>query len=179
MCVDPNGLSRSPERPYLHYVVMPSPIGVADQSAGVSHAASNSFGSLYLSPRTMMGPGHPRNLVGEGDGSHFRGSALHQPAEPRSLLRSVLARVADDGHCADDDRLLHAAQRHRQARRQDIGAQYAGLSAGGALPSGARRLARPAYPVGAVGERDAATDLKDAIQPGARRMRSAPAGSPE
>ncbi len=23
---DPNGLSRSPERPYLHYVVMPSPI---------------------------------------------------------------------------------------------------------------------------------------------------------
>ena len=33
--------------------------------------------------------------------------------------------------------------------------------------------------VGAVRERDAATDLKDAIQPGARRMRSAPAGSPE
>src|SRR5216684_2820662 len=28
-CVDPNGLCRSPERPYLHYVVMPSPIGVA------------------------------------------------------------------------------------------------------------------------------------------------------
>ena len=22
-CADPNGLSRSPERPYLHYVVMP------------------------------------------------------------------------------------------------------------------------------------------------------------
>jgi hypothetical protein len=53
-CVDPNGLSRSPERPYLHYVVMPSPIGVADLSAGVSHAASNSFGSLYLSSCTMM-----------------------------------------------------------------------------------------------------------------------------
>src|SRR5688500_14144936 len=53
-CDDPNGLSRSPERPYLHYVVMPSPIGVADLSAGVSHAAINNFGSLYLSPRTMM-----------------------------------------------------------------------------------------------------------------------------
>ena len=25
-CVDPNGFSRSTERPYLHYVVMPSPI---------------------------------------------------------------------------------------------------------------------------------------------------------
>jgi len=33
---------------------MPSPIGVADLSAGARHAASNSFGSLYLSPRTMM-----------------------------------------------------------------------------------------------------------------------------
>jgi hypothetical protein len=53
-CDDPNGFSRSPERPYLHYVVMPSPIGVADLSAGVCHAASNNFGSLYLSPRTMM-----------------------------------------------------------------------------------------------------------------------------
>src|SRR5258708_23567858 len=61
------------------------------------------------------------------------------------------------------DRLLHAAQRHRQARRQDIGAQYAGLSAGSALPSGERRLARPAYAVGAVGEPEAATDLKHAI----------------
>ena len=48
------GFSRSPERPYLHYVVMPSPIGVADLSADPSHAGSNSFGSLYLSPRTMM-----------------------------------------------------------------------------------------------------------------------------
>ena len=53
-CDDPNGFSRSPERPYLHYVVMPSPIGVADLSAGVCYAAINIVGSLYLSPRTMM-----------------------------------------------------------------------------------------------------------------------------
>ena len=53
-CVDPSGFSRSPERPYLHYVVMPSPIGVAGLSAGVPHAASIGFGSLYLSFRTMM-----------------------------------------------------------------------------------------------------------------------------
>jgi hypothetical protein len=30
----------------VHYVVMPSPIGVADLSADPSHAASNSFGSM-------------------------------------------------------------------------------------------------------------------------------------
>ena len=51
-CDDPNGFSRSPERPYLHYVVMPSPIGGADLPA--AYTASNSAGSLYLSPRTMM-----------------------------------------------------------------------------------------------------------------------------
>jgi hypothetical protein len=33
---------------------MPSPIGVANLVAGLPHAASNSFGSLYLSSRTMM-----------------------------------------------------------------------------------------------------------------------------
>jgi hypothetical protein len=33
---------------------MPSPIGVADLAAGSAHAASDNFGSLYLSPRTMM-----------------------------------------------------------------------------------------------------------------------------
>jgi len=53
-CDDPNGFSRSPERPYLHCVVMPSPIGVANLAAGLSHAASNSFSSLYLASRTMM-----------------------------------------------------------------------------------------------------------------------------
>jgi len=41
-CVDPSGFSRSPERPYLHYVVMPSPIGVANLAFGLSHAASDS-----------------------------------------------------------------------------------------------------------------------------------------
>lgn len=51
-CDDPNGFSRSPERPYLHYVVMPSPIGGTDQPA--AYAASNSAGSRYLSPRAII-----------------------------------------------------------------------------------------------------------------------------
>ena len=33
---------------------MPSPIGIACLPAGLSYAAGNSFGSLYLSPCTMM-----------------------------------------------------------------------------------------------------------------------------
>src|SRR5262249_60968791 len=50
-CDDPNGFSRSPERPYLHYVVMPSPI--LDADLPVAYAASNSVGALYRSPRAM------------------------------------------------------------------------------------------------------------------------------
>jgi outer membrane protein len=59
--------------------------------------------------------------------------------------------AADRRATRSGDRLLHAAQRHRKARRQDAGAQHAGLSARGALPSGARCLARFAHAVGTVG----------------------------
>src|SRR5476649_1055369 len=100
MCVDPSGFSRSPERPYLHYVVMPSPIGVADLAAGLLCRQRQLWLLVSLAP-DHDGPGHPRNLVGERHGRHFRGTALHQPAEPGTLLGAVLARVANDGHCPD------------------------------------------------------------------------------
>jgi len=34
--------------------------------------------------------------MGQRHGRHFRGATLHQSAEPGTLLRSVLARVADN-----------------------------------------------------------------------------------
>src|SRR6516165_4746402 len=97
MCDDPSGFSRSPERPYLHYVVMPSPIGLRPTSCRQQQVRL----LVSLAP-DHDGPGHPCDLVGERDGRHFRGSALHQPAKPRPLLGAVPARVADDGHCPDD-----------------------------------------------------------------------------
>jgi outer membrane protein len=60
-----------------------------------------------------------------------QGAADRRPARPR-------------------DRVLHPAQRDRPARRQEPRPQYAGLSAGSALPSGSRRLAWPAHAVGAI-----------------------------
>lgn len=48
-CVDPSAFYRSPERPDLHYVVMPSPIGVADFAAGLPHAAGKQFKALCVS----------------------------------------------------------------------------------------------------------------------------------
>ena len=57
-----------------------------------------------------------------------------------------------------------------------LGAQHAGLSAGGALPSGARRLARPAHAVGAVSCRAYA-----GLTPAAQRViyPGAPSQAPE
>ena len=86
-CVDPNGLSRSPERPCLHYVVMPSPIGVADLSDGDSHAATNSFGSLYLSPCTMMAQAIRAILLASATAATFVGRrSINRPSHGRFFV---------------------------------------------------------------------------------------------
>ena len=83
-CVDPSGFSRSPERPYLHYVVMPSPIGVADLAAGLPHTASNSFGSLYLSLRTMMAQAILAILLARATAATFVGRrSINRPSHGR------------------------------------------------------------------------------------------------
>ena len=100
-CVDPSGFSRSTERPYLHYVIMPSPIGIADLAAGLRHAASNSVGSLYLSSRTMMAQAILAILLASATAATFVGRrSINRPSHGRFC--SVLSRVADDGHCPDD-----------------------------------------------------------------------------
>ena len=48
------------------------------------------------------GPRHPGDLVGQGNGSHLGRPARHQPPQPRVLLRTVLLRIADDGHGTGD-----------------------------------------------------------------------------
>jgi hypothetical protein len=53
-CDDPSGFSRSPERPYLHYVVMPSPIRCNPRSTLDYAACESNLGSLKRSPRTIM-----------------------------------------------------------------------------------------------------------------------------
>src|SRR6478752_10678535 len=101
-CVDPSGFSRSPERPYLHYVVMPSPIGVADLAPGVPQAASNSFGSLYLSLWTMMAQAILAILLASATAATFVGRrSINWPSHGRFPVPCLRA-VADDSHCPDD-----------------------------------------------------------------------------
>jgi transposase len=70
---------------------MPSPIGVADLSAGVSQAASNSFGSLYLSPRTMMA--HAIRAI-------LLASATAAKLMPPSYVKAYLKRSKNDANDA-------------------------------------------------------------------------------
>jgi hypothetical protein len=51
-CDDPSGFSQSPERPYLHYVVMPSPIRRSLPSC--RYYAGSNLRSLKRCPRTIM-----------------------------------------------------------------------------------------------------------------------------
>ena len=91
-CDDPSGFSRSPERPYLHYVVMPSPIGVADLTADLSHAASDSFGSLYLSPRTMMAQAIRAILLASATAATFVGRrSINRPSQGRFCVPCLRA----------------------------------------------------------------------------------------
>ena len=75
-CADPSGFSRSPERPYLHYLVMPSPIG--------SQAASKDPGSLYRSPCTMMAHAIRAILLAKATAATLVGRrAINRPSQGR------------------------------------------------------------------------------------------------
>jgi len=52
---------------------MPSPIGVASLTAGVPYATISSFGSLYLSPRTMMARAMPAISLASATAATFVG----------------------------------------------------------------------------------------------------------
>src|SRR5258707_10245047 len=63
---------------------MPSPIGVADLSAGARHAANNSFGSLYFSPRTMMVQAIRAILLASATAATFVGRrSINRPSHGR------------------------------------------------------------------------------------------------
>src|SRR4029450_9580346 len=95
-CDDPNGLSRPPERPYLHYVVMPSPIGVFSSRCRQQRR-------LFISLATNHdGPSHPGDLIGKSNGGDLCRSAAHDPREPEPL-GAVLSSIANDGHRTGDE----------------------------------------------------------------------------
>jgi hypothetical protein len=71
---------------------MPSPIDVADLSAGVPYAASNSFGSLYLSPRTMMAQAIRAILLASATAATLVGRrSINRPSQGRFCVPCLRA----------------------------------------------------------------------------------------
>src|SRR5262245_64023469 len=73
---------------------------IAGLSAG-PHAASNSFGSLYVSLRTMMAQAIRAILLASRYRGHFGWPAANEAGEP-GPLGAVLACVSNDGHGTGD-----------------------------------------------------------------------------
>src|ERR1700761_9248994 len=99
------------------------------------------------------------------------GPPFHQPADPRPPLRSVLARVADNGHCADDQQPPQIAIALLGDTTEPV------LAAGGVLlrhqPDPGRKTAprREAIPVADLGNQCGSpgrADAWDLRQPAAR-----------
>ena len=79
-------VSRSPERPYLHYVVMPSPTCRSDFLFVGTYAADSSFGSLNRSPRTIMAHAMRAILLASATAATLTGL---RPIRPTSHSRFV------------------------------------------------------------------------------------------
>lgn len=79
---------------------MPSPIGVADLSAGLPYTASDSLGSLYLSPRTMMAQAIRAILLASATAATFVGRrSINRPSQGRFSVPCLRAYSADELDC--------------------------------------------------------------------------------
>ena len=104
-CDDPNGFSRSSERPYLHYVILPLPIGVSDR---LSHATSSSSGSLYLSPRVMMAQAIRAILLARATAATFDAAEWAPPQHQKPDLppsESAVGFYLNIGHARQNGQL--------------------------------------------------------------------------
>ena len=107
---------------------------VANEGAKIAVTASESEVRAATVASAGRAEGSPGRTAYHGRCSEFGGGPdFGKGAADRRAARSR-------------DRVLYAAQRHRAARRQDARAQHAGLSARGALSSGARCLGGTAHP---------------------------------
>src|SRR6516164_737014 len=96
-CTGTGGLSLSPDRPALHYVLFVLPTFTSRRvSARSLPRRGKCDGLLVAFTFGHHGPRHPRNLVGEGDRSNLGWLARQQCGEPRPMFAATLLGIADD-----------------------------------------------------------------------------------
>jgi hypothetical protein len=93
-CTGTNGLSRSPDRPALHYVLFVLPTFSSRSNAISSRRKCD--GLLVALTPSHHGPGHSGDLVSKCDGGDL-GRPPRQQCQPRSMLGAMDLGITDHG----------------------------------------------------------------------------------
>ena len=94
-CTGTNGLSRSPDRPALHYVLFVLPTFSSRSNAISSRRKCD--GLLVALTPSHHGPGHSGDLVSKCDGGDLGRPPRQQCRQPRSMLGAMDLRITDHG----------------------------------------------------------------------------------
>ena len=94
-CTGTNGLSRSPDRPALHYVLFVLPTFSSRSNAISSRRKCD--GLLVALTPSHHGPGHSGDLVSKCDGGDLGRPPRQQCRQPRSMLGAMDLGITDHG----------------------------------------------------------------------------------
>jgi hypothetical protein len=94
-CTGTNGLSRSPDRPALHYVLFVLPTFSSRSNAISSRRKCD--GLLVALTPSHHGPGHSGDLVSKCDGGDLGRPPRQQCRQPRSMLGAMDLGITDRG----------------------------------------------------------------------------------
>src|SRR6516164_6439618 len=110
MMLWPSGLSRSPDRPALHYVLFALPtVTSTPESPARSRLRRECGGFLVAFVPGHHRPGHPGEFIGERDGGNLGGSPRQQRGEPRPMPSAMDLGIADHGERAGREQAAQIA----------------------------------------------------------------------
>src|SRR5262249_9432732 len=99
-CIGTSGLSSSPDRPALHYVLFALPTFTSRPMSARSQSRRKCDVFLIAITPGHHGPRHSCELVGERDRSDLGGPPRQQSCEPGPMFGAVDLGIANDGQRA-------------------------------------------------------------------------------
>jgi hypothetical protein len=103
------GLSRSPDRPALHYVLFALPTFTSRRVSGAISFSRERDGFFVAFAPGHHSPGHSRNLVGERDSRNLGRPPRQQRREPGSVPGAMDLGIADDRERASHEQAAQIA----------------------------------------------------------------------
>src|SRR3990172_3324348 len=108
-CTGTCGLSRSPDRPALRYVLFALPTFTSRRMAGAISLRRKGDGFFVTLALGHHGPSHSGDLVGKCDGSDLRWSPGQQRRKPGPMLCAMELGIADHGERAGGEQAAQIA----------------------------------------------------------------------